>query len=120
MGDIYKTAGLTLPERLQGNLSQRLVIKFAVTGATNRCDGNDTLGGFVCGVVLLDEGYEIGLHDGVARQRFNQCSDGLTKTLVGNADDCSIGDGGVQFERFFDFFGVHLFAASVDALTAAT
>ena len=55
MGDIYKTAGLTLPERLQGNLSQRLVVKFAVTGATNRCDGNDALGGFVRGVVLLDE-----------------------------------------------------------------
>jgi hypothetical protein len=66
LGDIYKTAGLTLPERLQGNLSQRLVIKFAVTGATNRCDGNDTLGGFVRGVVLPDEGDEVGFDNGLA------------------------------------------------------
>jgi hypothetical protein len=34
----YKTAGVTLPERLQGNLSQSLVIKFAVASAT---DGGD-------------------------------------------------------------------------------
>ena len=120
MGDNSKTAGVTLPERLQGNLSQRLVIKFAVAGTTNRCDGNDALGGFVCGVVLLDEGNEIGFDNCLAGQWFNESSDGLSKAFVRNADYCGIGDCRVQFERLFNFFRIDLFAAGVDALAATT
>ena len=70
-------------------------------------------------VVLLDEGNEIGFYDGLARQRFNQRGDGLSKTLIGNADYCSIGDGGMKFECLFNFLWIHLFATSVNALAAA-
>jgi hypothetical protein len=70
--------------------------------------------------MLLDESNEIGLNNCLARQGLDEGGDGLSEAFVGDANDRRICHRWVQLEGFFDFLGVHLFAASVDALTAAT
>ena len=70
--------------------------------------------------MLLDKGDQISLNNVLAGQCFNESGDGLPEAFIRYTDDGRIGHTWMQLQGFLDFFGVNLFATSINALTTSS
>ena len=111
-----------LGQRVTEQLGRRGVVGFACCSARHEVDLYEFARHFVSREPRSGFSDDVMARKGsrvLARSARDDANNPLSEALVVDTEDQTIVDSRIRLNNLFDFFGIHLFAASIDALRSS-